>query len=109
MSNNDFNIYNADTELNLQYDNEINIYTVLRGARKRQTIIQGLNFNNNDESKEFLKKKKKKLGIGGCLKKMEDYDEKNDVFLFTGEYSEKIKDYLVKNCNKNEDFIKFHG
>ena len=40
---------------------------------------------------------------------MEDYDEKNDVFLFTGEYSEKIKDYLVKNCNKNEDFIKFHG
>ena len=66
-------------------------------------------YQNFDKIIEYLKTIKKKLGIGGCLKKMEDYDEKNDVFLFTGEYSEKIKDYLVKNCNKNEDFIKFHG
>lgn len=109
MANNDFNIYNADTELNLQYDYEINIHSVLRGAKKHQTIVQGLKFNNAEESKEFLKTIKKKLGIGGCLKKMEDYDTKNEIFLFTGEYSEKIKDYLVNNCNKNEDFIKFHG
>lgn len=108
-NNNDFNFYNAETDLNLQYDNEINIHKQLRRGKKYQTVVQGLKFKNQEEAKEFLKSMKKKIGIGGCLKKMEDIDDQNEVFLFNGDYSEKIKEFLVKDYNKSEDFIKFHG
>ena len=81
----------------------------MRGNKKFQTVIQGLKFKNDKDRVEFLKNMKKKIGIGGCSKKFDDIDSNYEVFVFTGDYSDKIKDYLVNDYNKNEDFIKFHG
>ena len=52
---------------------------------------------------------KKKFGINGCIKKIEELDPVNDISQFSGDYSEKIKDVLIKNYSKNEKDIKLHG
>ena len=101
--------YNAETELNLNYDNEIIIHKQLRGSKKCDTIIQGLIFNTKEENKEFISKIKRKLGIGGCQKMIEDVDKKNLVFIFTGDYRDKIKDILIQEYGKIDEFIKYQG
>ena len=45
---------------------------------------------------------KKKFGVNGSIKKMEDIDPVNDVFQFTGDHGIKIKDVLIKDYSKKE-------
>jgi translation initiation factor 1 (eIF-1/SUI1) len=85
------------------------MHRVSRGAKKCDTIIQGLIFSSNDVSKEFVSSISKKFGINGCCKKMEDYDKKNNVYIFTGDKRDEIADILVKTYDRDPDFIKYHG
>ena len=103
------NFYNPETELNLNYDKEIIMHKQLRKSKKCDTIIQGLIFNTKEESKEFISKIKRKLGIGGCQKMIENLDNKNLVFIFMGDYRDKIKDILIQEYGKVDEFIKYQG
>ena len=100
--------YDAENELDLQYDNDIHIHKQMRG-RKCTTIIQGLEFSSKEDNKAFITKIKKKFGINGCQKIVDDIDETNLVFIFTGDCREKIKDLLVLEHDKSEESIKIHG
>lgn len=104
-----FNFYNPENELSVKFDNDIHIHKQMRGAKKCITIINGLNFNTKEETKDFLGKIKKKFGIGGCQKIISDIDENNMVFVFMGDYREKIKSLLVEEYNKNDESIFIHG
>jgi translation initiation factor 1 (eIF-1/SUI1) len=101
--------YNPEIELDEKYSNEIHMHRVSRGTRKSDVIIQGLIFKTNEESKAFVSLVSKKFGISGCSKIMEDYDKKNNVFIFTGDKRDEIADILVKTYNKDNEFIKYHG
>jgi len=103
----DFSNNQNDIENNLNSD--IHIYVQQRGTKKSDTIIKGLFFANKIESKAFLSSIKKKFGINGCIKKMEDIDSMNDVFQFSGDYGIKIKDVLIKDYSKKEENFKLHG
>lgn len=100
---------NLEKKLNDEFNKVIHIYVKQRGNRFRDTIISGLSFETKEEAKLFLTTIKKKFGINGSIKMMYDIDEKNDVFVFTGDYSEKIKAYLIANHGKVEELITIHG
>lgn len=107
---NDFNaFYNPANDLNTKYDNEIHIYKHARNGKKCTTIIKGLNFTEKIDIKNFLSKIKKKFGIAGCQKILTNVDETSEVFVFSGDYREKIKTLLIESYNKEDDFIKIHG
>lgn len=105
--NNEF--YNPETELDEKYSNEIHMHRINRGARKSDVIIQGLSFKTNEETKEFISSVSKKFGISGCYKILKDYDNKNKVFIFTGDKREEIRNILINDYNKDDEFIKYHG
>jgi len=96
-------------KIDSDFSSDIHIYVQQRGTKKADTLIKGLFFNNLQESKAFLSHIKKKFGINGCIKKIEELDPVNDIFQFSGDYSGKIKDVLIMNYSKNEDDIKLHG
>lgn len=105
----DMEFYNPENELDEKYSNTVHMHRVSRGARKCDTIIQGLIFSSNEISKEFVSLVSKKFGINGCCKKMEDYDTKNNVFIFTGDKRDEIADILINNYGRDYEFIKYHG
>lgn len=105
----DQEFYNPENELNEKYSNTIHMHRVNRGARKCDTIIIGLLFNSNEESKKFITLVSKKFGISGCHKKIEEYDKKNNVYIFTGDKRDEIANILVTTYDKDFDFIKYHG
>ena len=109
--NNEFNngFYNPENELNEKYSNEIHMHRVNRGARKSDVIIQGLIFSKTEETKEFITLVSKKFGISGCCKMVQDYDTKNKVFIFTGDKRDEIREILITNYNRDDEFIKYHG
>ena len=101
--------YTAETELNLKYKNEIHIHKQLRNGKKCNIIIQGLNFSTKQENKDFILKIKSKFGVGGCQKTMEEIDKINPVFVFMGDIRDKIRDLLIKDYGKEDEFIIYHG
>jgi len=101
--------FSNSNKIDSDFNSDIHIYVQQRGTKKADTLIKGLFFNELQESKAFLSHIKKKFGINGCIKKMEELDPVNDIFQFSGDYSEKIKDVLIKNYSKNEEDIKLHG
>ena len=109
MDNFDQEFYNPENELNEKYSNTIHMHRVSRGTRKCDTIIQGLIFDSAEKSKEFISSVSKKFGINGCCKKMEDYDKKNNVYIFTGDKRDEITNILVETYKRDIDFIKYHG
>lgn len=109
IDNFDNQFYNPESELNNKYSNEIHMHRVNRGARKSDVIIQGLVFKTNEETKEFVSNVSKKFGISGCCKMMDDYDSKNKVFIFTGDKRDEIREILINNYKKDDEFIKYHG
>jgi len=108
MDNFEDKFYNPETELEEKYSNEIHLHRVSRGTRKCDVIVQGLVFKNDDESKEFIKTVKK-IGVSGTHKMMEDYDNKNKVYIFAGDKRDEIVQILVDKFNRDNNFIKFHG
>ena len=109
MDNFDNEFYNPEKELDNKYSNEIHMHRVNRGARKSDVIVQGLIFKSSEETKEFLSSVKTKHGINGCYKMLADYDNKNKVFIFTGDKRDEIKEILINNYNRDDEFIKYHG
>ena len=101
--------FNKSNEIENNLSSDIHIFVQQRGTKKADTLIKGLFFNELQESKVFLYNIKKKFGINGCIKKIEELDPDNDIFQFTGDYSEKIKDILIKNYSKKEENIRLHG
>jgi len=101
--------YNPESELNEKYSNEIHMHKVNRGTRKSDVIIQGLIFNTPDEIKSFIKTVSTSFGCGGCHKMLNDYDDKNKVFVFTGDKRDGIKEILINVYKKDDEFIKYHG
>ena len=101
--------FNKSNEIENNLSSDIHIFVQQRGTKKADTLIKGLFFNELQESKVFLSNIKKKFGINGCIKKIEELDPDNDIFQFTGDYSEKIKDILIKNYSKKEENIRLHG
>jgi len=89
-------------------NNEIHMYKQARG-RRSDTIISGLQFKTKDESKAFILNIKKKFGIGGCQKMMEDMDKDFPVFVFTGDLRDKIIKILVDSYKYDPKLIKKHG
>jgi translation initiation factor 1 (eIF-1/SUI1) len=101
--------FNNSNQIDNNFSSDIHIYVQQRGTKKADTLIKGLFFTELQESKNFLSHIKKKFGINGCIKKIEELDPVNDIFQFSGDYSEKIKDVLIKNYSKNEENIRLHG
>ena len=101
--------FSNSNKIDSNFSSDIHIYVQQRGTKKADTLIKGLFFSELQESKAFLSSIKKKFGINGCIKKIEELDPINDIFQFSGDYSEKIKDVLIKNYSKNEEDIKLHG
>jgi translation initiation factor SUI1 len=101
--------FNNSNQIENNLGTDIHIYVQQRGTKKADTLIKGLFFNESHESKAFLSIIKKKFGINGCIKKLEEIDPVNDIFQFSGDYSEKIKDVLIKNYSKREENIRLHG
>ena len=66
----------TSTDTNIVKYNEIHLYKQARG-RCTDTVIVGLSFNNKDNSKIFVSSIKKKFGITGCQKMMDDMDKEN--------------------------------
>lgn len=89
-------------------DREIHMYKQARG-RNTDTIISGLSFSSKDEVKKFVSYIKKKFGIGGCQKMMEDMDKDEPVFVFTGDLRDKIIKILVDEYKYDSKLIKKHG
>jgi len=108
MSFND-QFYNPEKELDDKYSNEIHMHKIMRGTRKSDVIIQGLIFSSNDDAKKFVSTVTSKLGVGGSHKMIKDYDTVNKVFSFNGDKRDEIKDILVNEYGKDEEFIKYHG
>ena len=101
--------FNNSNKIENNLSSDINIFVQQRGTKKADTLIKGLFFNELQESKNFLSHIKKKFGINGCIKKIEEIDPVNDIFQFSGDYSEKIKNVLILNYSKNEENIRLHG
>lgn len=101
--------FNNSNQIENNLSSDINIFVQQRGTKKADTLIKGLFFTDLQESKNFLSHIKKKFGINGCIKKIEEIDPVNDIFQFSGDYSEKIKDVLIKNYSKKEENIRLHG
>jgi translation initiation factor 1 (eIF-1/SUI1) len=101
--------FNNSNQIENNLYSDIHIYVQQRGTKKADTLIKGLFFHEQQESKNFLSHIKKKFGINGCIKKIEELDPVNDIFQFSGDYSEKIRDVLIKNYSKNEENIRLHG
>lgn len=87
---------------------EIHMYKQARG-RNTDSVIVGLKFNTKDNAKIFLSSIKKKFGINGCQKTMEDMDKENPVFVFTGDFRDKITKILVDEYNVDPSAIKKFG
>jgi len=104
----EFDEFNKENDIDMNFREDIHIHKHMRNARKCTTIISGLNLNK-DKTKEFLTKVKQKFGIGGCQKTIEEIDNNNLVFVFMGDYREKIKQFLIKEYGKDEDSIIIHG
>jgi translation initiation factor 1 (eIF-1/SUI1) len=100
--------YKPETELENKYSNEIHLHRVSRGTRKCDVIVQGLVFNDNEQSKEFIKSVKK-IGVSGTHKMMDDYDTINKVYVFSGDKRDEIAEILVNKFNRDMEFIKYHG
>ena len=81
----------------------IRVGTSAGGARAKAIVAY------NEETKEFVSTVSKKFGISGCCKMMEDYDSKNKVFIFTGDKRDEIREILINNYKKDDEFIKYHG
>lgn len=103
------NFYNPENELETKYSNTIHMHKVMRNGKKSNIIVQGLVFSNETDIKDFISKISTKCGTGGSYKMMEDYDKKNKVFMFNGDKREQIKQVLMSDYGKEEDFIKYHG
>lgn len=84
------------------------MYKQARG-RHCDTVISGLKFETKDMTKIFISSIKKKFGIGGCQKIMEDIDKTNQVFVFTGDLRDKIIKILVEDYKYDSKLIKKHG
>jgi translation initiation factor 1 (eIF-1/SUI1) len=89
-------------------NNEIHMYKQARG-RHCDTVISGLKFETKEETKTFISTIKKKFGIGGCQKLMEDINKDEPVFVFTGDLRDKIIKILVEVYNYDSKLIKKHG
>ena len=87
---------------------EIHMYKQARG-RHCDTVISGLQFETKDMTKTFISSIKKKFGIGGCQKTMDDIDKTNQVFVFTGDLRDKIIKILVEDYKYDSKLIKKHG
>jgi hypothetical protein len=88
--------------------NEINMFKQSRG-RNTDTVIVGLKFNTKDNAKTFITSIKRKFGINGCQKMIEEMDNINPVFVFTGDFRDKIKKILIEEYNCIPDSIKKFG
>ena len=73
------------------------------------TIVKGLTNLEKNKLKGLMSTIKRKLGIGGgALIKLEDIDPDNDVILFSGDFSEKIKAIIVKELQVQETKISIY-
>ena len=87
---------------------EIHMYKQSRG-RNTDTVISGLIFKNNNDAKFFISFIKRKFGICGCQKMMEEIDKINSVYVFTGDFRDKISKILINNYNVDPNIIKKYG
>lgn len=108
---NDFNLefYNPVSELDNKYSKEIHLHRIPRGGKKCDIIIQGLIFESNDDSKEFIKSVSTKTGVGGSHKMIDKYDKNNKVYIFTGDKRDDIVDILINKYEYEKEFIKYYG
>lgn len=92
------------------YDNSfsgkhIDIRLVQRNGKKCTTTVEGL--PDSDQLKELLSEYKKKYGCSGAIK--EDDQSKQKVIVFTGNQTDRFKDFLVSKGLCRDSEVKVHG
>ena len=109
FSDNNFDFVNPESELTDQMNTEIHIHKVIRRnkANKFDTIVRGLHSLGKERVKKILSKIMGDLGIGGCIKNLKELDPE-PVLYFSGNYAEKIKNILMAELDKSEDFFHTH-
>lgn len=109
-NDNDFGFMNGEQQLNNEIETEIHIRRVVRRnkANRFDTVVIGLNSLGEERVNQILKDIKKKLGIGGCITTLKDFDEE-PIMLFSGDYTEKIKNFLMEKLGRSEEFFHTHS
>lgn len=92
----------------ISQDNEIHIYKNIRG-KKCDTVISGLLFKKKDETKDFLTNIKKRFGVGGCYKMIPEINKTDMVYVFMGDYRDKIRNVLINEYDIKREMIKMHS
>ncbi len=102
-----FTFVNPEQELKNELDTEIHIYKLMRKNKNNRfdTIVKGLGITDLSRLKELLSKAKKKFGIGGSISKEED----ETVLVFSGDYVDEIKDFLVQELGRDPRYIITHN
>lgn len=106
----DFGFINGEDQLNNEIATEIHIHKVPRRnkANRFDTIIIGLFPLGKDRVKKILSQISSDLGVGGCIKKVKDMNE-DPVLYISGDNTEKIKNILMKELGKSEEFFHTHS
>ena len=109
FSDNNFDFVNPESEFTEQMNTEIHIHKVIRRnkANKFDTIVRGLHSLGKERVKKILSKIMGDLGIGGCIKNLKELDPE-PVLYFSGNYADKIKNILMVELDKSEDFFHTH-
>ena len=102
---NPFDIINSNQEKIID-NNIIELWKELL-KRKKNTFILGWTISEN-ELKEHIKIKKKKIGCNGNIKKKKINEVEHEVVLFQGDHIDFIKNYLI-NYGIDKDNIIIKG
>ena len=98
----------AEPDFDLDVTTDIHIHVQKRG-KNFDTIISGLKFASGSEIKAFVSKIKKKYGVGGCNKQINELGKISSIFVFTGDCREKIQKLLIEEYKYSKSMIKIHG
>ena len=96
LVNNNNNIFNEIDE------NIIDIRCLKRNNRKHITIIQNLELNENESSKDLLSFLKKKLSCNGS------YDNETNEYKLQGDHREELKSILEKKLDIKKKNLRIH-
>lgn len=98
-----------DFDFQEQLNEKIHLHLKARTGRKCLTIIDGLTFDTDAESKKFLKLAQTKFATNGCKKQMVEYNATTDVYCFSGDRRYDFVELIKKEYGKTDDVFNVHG
>jgi translation initiation factor 1 (eIF-1/SUI1) len=98
-----------DFDFEEQLNEQIHLHLKARTGRKCLTIIDGLTFDTEADSKKFLKLAQTKFATSGCKKQMVEYNATTAVYCFSGDRRYDFVELIKAEYNKPDSVFKVHG